>query len=208
MMTLTGSRDRTKALPAGIRTAFQPTTYYQGLARLNSNADVVQQGGGVHGFAGLGDQCYDDTSDSYYDCGDTTGGDTSSTGLTQANTPLTTAQVAQLEASNWATPSTNVPTGAATTGGQSLNAQQIAQLISAAATSATSIYKGTQSPFLVPGTNVIYNPATGALSNGSGINLSSILGTASVTGTTGISGTTVLLIGGLGLLGLMVMGRR
>lgn len=66
--------------------------------------------------------------------------------------------------------SSNVPIGAVNTStGQPVTATQIAALIAQAAGGANAVYKSTQSPYVIPGTNVVYNPATGQYANAAGI---------------------------------------
>lgn len=60
------------------------------------------------------------------------------------------------------------PIGAApainTATGQTMTSAQIAQAISSAASSAVSLYRSASGgPYILPGTNIVYNPATGQM---------------------------------------------
>jgi hypothetical protein len=97
-------------------------------------------------------------------------------------------------------------TVAATNGSQSLTAAQAAALIAQLGSTANSVYKSTQTPYTIPGTNLVYNPATGQLLNaGTG---GAIGGTG--TGTNLLAGisTQTLLIGGGLLVLVLFMGKK
>lgn len=85
----------------------------------------------------------------------------------------------------------NVPLGAKNTStGQPVTAAQVAKLIAQAAAGASAVYKSIQGPYVVPGTNVVYNPATGQYASASGVALQG--------GTLNLGGLLpLLLIGGL-----------
>jgi hypothetical protein len=95
------------------------------------------------------------------------------------------------------------PPGSATTStgsGSGVTPASIAAAIAAAANAATGVYRATSSPSVIPGTNAIYNPATGQITNagllstsGLGASLSSML-------------PLLLLVGG-GLLLVSAMGK-
>lgn len=80
-MTTVGLRDSNKSLPADIQAAFEPQTYYQGLARLNGNAGVVQSS---RNWGGLGGLCIDDEGQAFQ-CDEDPSGDL--TGYTGSGTP-------------------------------------------------------------------------------------------------------------------------
>jgi hypothetical protein len=90
------------------------------------------------------------------------------------------------------TPTTPTPAG----GG--LTAAQIAGLISGSASAAGTILKSTQSPSLIPGTQLVYNPATGQMTSG-------IATTASALSS---SMTPIILIAVIGLVLVMGMGKK
>ena len=46
-----------------------------------------------------------------------------------------------------------------------LTAAQISQIFTSAAQSGVAIFKATSSPSLIPGTSLVYNPATGQIAN-------------------------------------------
>jgi hypothetical protein len=71
-----------------------------------------------------------------------------------------------------------------------LTPTQIAQIITSASSAGIAVFKATSSPSLIPGTNLVYNPATGQIAN-------------ALTGLTGsqlasslLNPTTLLLLGG------------
>lgn len=68
-------------------------------------------------------------------------------------------------------PTSAAPSGSVTSG---LTPAQIAALISGSAGAASTILKSTQTPYLVPGTGLVYNPQTGALSSGTAVNAGAI----------------------------------
>jgi len=77
------------------------------------------------------------------------------------------------------------------------SAAQIAQIIAAGAQAGTAIAKSTQAPYLIPGTNTLYNPATGQILSSLGFSsqsLSSIL--------------PILLLAGGALLVFSVIGKK
>jgi len=127
----------------------------------------------VRSLSGLGDTCLDSTG-AIVDCSD----------------PTATYDISN---SSGTPAPTNTPASGSTL------AQWIAAL-GIASQSATSAYKATQSPSLVPGTSVIYNPATGALSSGVATNLTAL-------GSSFTSFIPLLLIGAVGLF-LINSGKR
>lgn len=50
---------------------------------------------------------------------------------------------------------------------------QLASIISSSGAAASSILKSTQSPYVIPGTSVVYNPATGQMSSSTGLSAAS-----------------------------------
>jgi hypothetical protein len=80
-----------------------------------------------------------------------------------------------------------------------LTPAQIAQIISSSAGAATSILRSTESPYRVPGTNLVYNPATGQIMSSLGIT-GSALGTALTP--VAMNG---LMMAGIALVGLVVV---
>lgn len=82
--------------------------------------------------------------------------------------------------------------------------QQLASLLAAGAQGASAIYRATQSPSLVPGSSLVYNPQTGQLVPASGLSVGGLFGTSlSASG----SLMPILLIGGAVLL-FMTLGKR
>lgn len=88
-----------------------------------------------------------------------------------------------------------------------VNYAGIINALAAGAATGTKIYNATQTPSVIPGSNLVWNPATGTFVNASGllpgVSLNS-LGTS--LSASGISGTMLLLLGG-GLLVVMLMNR-
>jgi hypothetical protein len=76
----------------------------------------------------------------------------------------------------------------------------IAAAIAAAANAATGVYRATSTPSVIPGTNAIYNPATGQITN------AGLLSTSGL-GTTLSSMLPLLLLVGGGLLLVSAMGK-
>ena len=83
-----------------------------------------------------------------------------------------------------------------------LNATQIAQIFSSAAQAGVAVFKATSSPALIPGTNLVYNPATGQIANA----LTGLTGAQASLG--GLSFGTILLFGGGLLLIMMLSGKK
>jgi hypothetical protein len=82
-----------------------------------------------------------------------------------------------------------------------MNASQIASLIAAAGGAASTALRATQSPYLIPGTNILYNPGTGQI----------VGSPAGITGTQLAGGASLLMpaaVLGIGLLVILSMGRR
>jgi len=80
-----------------------------------------------------------------------------------------------------------------------LTAAQISNLIAQAANAGVKILNATQSPYLIPGTQLVYNPATGALTSGIANQLTTPFGT--LTGST----SSVLMLGGFAIVGVLVL---
>ena len=191
-MMRTGSRDVTKSLPADIRAAFQPRTYYQGMmgvGRLANNADVVQQGGlrGLRGLRGLGD-CSVDPNDPEggFICTDVTPptGDSNTVTLQfpqtsggggggggGSTTPVTVDWTKILTASSDA----------------------IAKTL--AASNPGTVYRGPGGTIYTQTPGQPVNPGTGTLLTGTGLS-------------TGIGGNTLLLVGAAVVVALLMGGRR
>jgi hypothetical protein len=83
-----------------------------------------------------------------------------------------------------------------------LSANQIAAIVQAASAVGTKVLQVTNQPSLIPGTNLVYNPATGQILP-SGTTLSSVFGSATLS-----SGGTLLLVGGGILLLVLLMGKK
>lgn len=213
-MTTVGLRDSNKSLPADIRTAFAPQTYYRGngVDRLNHNADVVQnsRSWGGRGVSGLGGQCYDTESDSMYDCGsDGTPTDTgyASGGVTFAD--LTADQQAAWLGNNASLPAGSVVVKPGAGGG--VDAAAIAKIIAAGASSLVPIIAATSQ-------GVLYkvDPKTGAMTvysqpAGSNVNLpiggslgtyTGVLGTGTVAGFDSSTLVMIALVGAVALFAL------
>jgi hypothetical protein len=95
----------------------------------------------------------------------------------------------------------------------SSSAPSLTQILSAAAAvtgAGAQAYKSLQTPSLIPGTNLVYNPATGQISSATGLTAAGLLAasTTSSLATSLSSMGPVLLIGGALLLILMMGGRR
>jgi hypothetical protein len=126
---------------------------------------------GLKGLAALGALAALGDDISTDDPGTFTSTDTSSLPYLQDSTPLYEPGGPLSGGSyDWGS---GVPSGAATTSGQPLSLAQISALISTTAGAANAVLKSTQSPYVLPGTNVIYNPATGQLANASYVGLTS-----------------------------------
>jgi hypothetical protein len=165
----------------------------------------------IHGMHGLGD-------DGGADVGDTsTGIYTSTPGLP---TDLSTLTLPDLTSLPTATPTldssiygslspsqlvsvlSSIPgsTASPNPGSSSgITAGQIAAIFSGVSNSALNVYRATSSPSLIPGTNSIYNPATGQILGASltGSEISSTIGSL----------LPLLLLAGGGLLLFSVMGK-
>lgn len=92
------------------------------------------------------------------------------------------------------------------TSGTGLTAAQIAQIFTSASSAGLAIFKATSSPSLIPGTNLVYNPATGQVTNSltglTGSQLASTLGVGS------LSIGTLLLLGGAAFLLIMLSNKK
>lgn len=127
-------------------------------------------GRGVNGLPtvhlrGMGDGvCYDATSGDAIACpdGSSSGSSDSSSG-DSAFSSMTAAQQAAFLAAG----------GSPSGGSSTVNLTALAAAISAASTGAVNAYKATQSPYYLPGSNTLYNPATGQLTNQVGVTASS-----------------------------------
>jgi hypothetical protein len=84
-----------------------------------------------------------------------------------------------------------------------LTPTQIAQIITSATNAGLAVFKATSSPSLIPGTNLVYNPATGGIANAT----TGLTGAQIAAGLGGISIGTIALIGGA-LLILMMLEKR
>lgn len=112
-----------------------------------------------------------------------------------------TASLAPLTAPNAPAPTQSQLANIVSNGTASgLSAAQIAQLVASAANAGVSVLKATSSPYAIPGTNLVYNPATGQILPSSGL-----LNTASTLGT---SMMPVLLIGAAVLGLVLVMSKK
>ena len=87
-----------------------------------------------------------------------------------------------------------------------LTAAQISQIFTSASAAGINIFKATSSPSLIPGTNLVYNPATGQMANATygGLTGSQIsaISTSSLT-----AYLPMILLGGGLLLVVMMMGK-
>lgn len=93
-------------------------------------------------------------------------------------------------------------TGSGSGGGGGLTPTQINALINGATQTATGIYRATQSPSVVPGSNLVYNPATGQFLSASGTGVVTPFGTVSS------SMLPLLLLGGGALLLALMAGKK
>lgn len=99
------------------------------------------------------------------------------------------------------TPSTPVDTTTIDTsggGGGGLSVDQIAKILGTAATGAVNIVRSTSSPYVIPGTNSVFDPATGRILAPGQSNLTTPL----VSGTISNTG---LLVGGAVAIGILVL---
>ena len=84
-----------------------------------------------------------------------------------------------------------------------LTTAQITSIFSAAANAGVAVFKATSSPSIIPGTNLVYNPATGQVSSASGLTSS---GLASVDIASQLTSMLpILLLGGGAILLVMMM---
>jgi hypothetical protein len=94
--------------------------------------------------------------------------------------------------------------------GTGLSAAQIANIFNSAASAGINVFKATSSPYAIPGTSLVYNPATGQLASSTGLTAAG-LATVQAAGITASSLTSmmpiILIAGGLMLL-FMVMGNK
>ena len=107
---------------------------------------------------------------------------------------------------NSSTVSPSVLAALATQGTSSgLSATQIASIFQQAANTGIAVFKATSSPSLIPGTNLVYNPATGQVSSATGLNSA---GLASVDIASQLTSMLpILLLGGGAILVVMMMGK-
>jgi hypothetical protein len=104
-------------------------------------------------------------------------------------------------------PTIGTTTNPATLSSQGLTPAQIAAIFNGAVSSATAIYKTTQTPGLIPGTSVVYNPATGQLINSSLLTTAGgVVSTASLSSLSSL--LPLLLIGGVALVVIEGMGKK
>jgi hypothetical protein len=89
--------------------------------------------------------------------------------------------------------------GATSPSGSGLNAAQLASILGTAANTATSIYKSTLSPYVIPGTNLVANPGGTAILGATG---SAALGSS----LSSISPLLIILV--IGGIALMSMGKH
>ncbi len=203
-MTRVGLRDSNKSLPADIRTAFEPQTYFQGLQRLNNNADTVQSSRRWGGINGLGCSVDDDFTGCDYSSSDPSVNpyytpDAGNSSWLQDSTPILGAGLQTTAPALVIPPTSN--------GG--VDAAAIAKIISAGASSLVPIIAATSQ-------GVLYrvDPKTGAMTvysqpAGSTVNLpvggpigmvSTPFGTATASG---FGGSSLVMVAVVGLLALM-----
>lgn len=82
-----------------------------------------------------------------------------------------------------------------------LTSTQIAQLFSSAASAGLAIFKATSTPSIIPGTNLVYNPATGQIASALGTTASQV--TSAITNL-----APLLLLGVAGIVVLMMLSRK
>lgn len=73
------------------------------------------------------------------------------------------------------TPATTPPAGTPASG--AMTGAQLAALISGTGAAASQVIRASGSPYVIPGTNVLYNPATGQIVGSSSAVTASVLGT-------------------------------
>lgn len=201
-MTRVGIRDSNKSLPADIRTAFEPRTYFQGQQRLNNNVDTVQSS---RTWRGLGCSADDDFTGCDY------------TSTDPATNPFYTSDPATNPYLQDSTPILGAGLQTAMvippTAGGGVDTAAIAKIIASAGQSIVPIIAATSQ-------GVLYrvDPKTGAMTvysqpAGSNVNLpiggsigtfNTPLGSASVAG---FSGGSLLMLAAVGLLAVMVLKR-
>jgi hypothetical protein len=193
-MTHVGIRDSNKALPADIRTAFEPRTYYQGLSRLSRNVDVVQQSrGGMHG---LGDTCYDMNNDPF-ECAVGVGAGGTVDYLQSVDAPPVSVPY--------------VPPAA----GGGVDMAAILKIIQSGASTLVPIIAATSQGVLYKydaktGSMQVYSQPAGNQQNlpvGGGGAVGTINTPFGSASTSGINGTTLMMIAALGLVAVLAMKR-
>jgi hypothetical protein len=92
------------------------------------------------------------------------------------------------------------PSGSGASAGSGVNLAQLLGAASTAATTAAKINQSLQTPSLIPGTSLVYNPATGQISNATGV-------AQALTSSLGSMLPLLLLAGGAFLL-ISMMGKR
>ena len=92
--------------------------------------------------------------------------------------------------------------------GSSVNISQLVGSLSAAAQAAVKTFNATQSPGLIPGTNLVYNPATGAVINQAGTTIGAA-GQAAASVASALSPTLIAVLA-VGLVAVIALsgGRR
>jgi hypothetical protein len=91
-----------------------------------------------------------------------------------------------------------------------LSAAQIANIFNSAASAGVNIFKATSSPYQIPGTSLVYNPATGQIASSTGLTPTGLatVQAASISASSLTSMLPILLIGGGLLLVVMMMGGK
>lgn len=117
------------------------------------------------GFRGMGDMCYDPDAGEV-ECGSSTPSTTTTSGDDYSNLQIPVTQSLPPVNLNTSTPAA----------GSTMTPAQLAALISGSGQAASSLIRSTSSPYVIPGTNVIYNPATGQIAGSSTAVTASVLG--------------------------------
>jgi hypothetical protein len=117
------------------------------------------------------------------------------------STPLSQPTIQQLTAPNAVPSQSQLQQIVARGTGSGLSPAQIAQVIGSASQAGVSILKATSAPYAIPGTNLVYNPATGQILPGSGGIVSTPFGVG------GVSSSGIMIIGAavIGLVLIMSM---
>jgi hypothetical protein len=179
--------------------------------------DPGYAGAGLRGFrgvSGLGQICTDPETGDAVDCGSTSPSAPSTPPIVIPPMPPVTGPVGgsvnSCPSGEYLDPSSGLcllspsspgsSTSTPTTPSSSLTTAQLAALISSSGSAASSVIKATSSPYVIPGTNVLYNPATGQIVGASGLTSSTL--------DASLSGIMPLLLLALAAFAVIEMGKK